>query len=60
MTARMILLGLNALMFVLFKMEPAAMSQLFTTWYGLSVIGFIVVMEFIGALFIKKIVTIDI
>jgi tight adherence protein B len=48
------------LMFVLFKMEPAAMSQLFTTWYGLTVIGFIVVMEFIGALVIKKIVTIDV
>jgi tight adherence protein B len=48
------------LMFVLFKMEPVAMSKLFTTWYGLAVVGFIVVMEFIGALIIKKIVTIDV
>jgi tight adherence protein B len=49
-----------ALMFVLFKMEPEAMSRMFTTWYGLAVIGFIVVMEVIGALIIKKIVTIDV
>jgi tight adherence protein B len=49
-----------AMMFVLFRMEPAAMSKMFTTWYGLAVVGFIVVMEFIGALFIRKIVRIDI
>jgi tight adherence protein B len=49
-----------ALMFVLIKMEPEAMSKLFTTWYGLAVIGFIVVMEIVGGLIIKKIVTIDI
>jgi tight adherence protein B len=49
-----------ALMLVLIKMEPAAMSKLFTTWYGLAVVGFIVVMEIIGGLLIKKIVTIDI
>ena len=49
-----------ALMAVLFQMEPAAMSKLFTTWYGYAVIGFIVVMEVIGAFLIKKIVTIDI
>jgi tight adherence protein B len=49
-----------ALMFVLFKMEPEAMSRMFTTWYGLAVIGFIVLMEFIGGLIIKKIVTIDV
>ena len=48
------------LMFVLFKMEPVAMSKLFTTWYGLAVVGFIVVMELVGALIIKKIVTIDV
>jgi len=48
------------LMFVLYRMEPAAMSQLFTTWYGLAVVGFIVVMEVVGGLIIKKIVTIDI
>jgi tight adherence protein B len=49
-----------ALMFVLFKMEPEAMSRMFTTWYGIAVIGFIVVMEVIGGLIIKKIVTIDV
>ncbi len=49
-----------ALMLVLVNMEPAAMSKMFTTWYGLAVIGFIVVMEVIGGLIIKKIVTIDI
>jgi tight adherence protein B len=48
------------LMFVLVKMEPAAMSKMFTTWYGWGTIGFIVVMEFIGGLIIKKIVTIDV
>ncbi len=48
------------LMLVLIKMEPAAMSKLFTTWYGLAVVGFIVVMEIVGGLLIKKIVTIDI
>jgi tight adherence protein B len=49
-----------ALMFVLFKMEPGAMIKLFTTWYGLVVIGFIVLMEIVGGLIIKKIVTIDV
>jgi len=48
------------LMFVLFKMEPEAMSKMFTTAMGLVFVAFIVVMEFIGALIIKKIVTIDI
>lgn len=48
------------LMFVLFKMEPEAMSRMFTTWYGLGVIGFIVLMEVVGGLIIKKIVTIDV
>jgi tight adherence protein B len=48
------------LMLVLMKMEPEAMSKLFTTWYGLAVVGFIVVMEIVGGLIIKKIVTIDI
>lgn len=48
------------LMLVLIKMEPEAMSKLFTTWYGLAVVGFIVVMEIVGGLLIKKIVTIDI
>jgi tight adherence protein B len=49
-----------ALMFVLFKMEPEAMGRMFTTWYGLAVVGFIVLMEVIGGLIIKKIVTIDV
>jgi tight adherence protein B len=49
-----------ALMFVLFKMEPQAMGRMFTEWYGIATIGFIVVMEVIGGLIIKKIVTIDV
>ena len=48
------------LMAVLFQMEPEAMSKMFSTWYGFAVIGFIVVMETVGALIIRKIVTIDI
>jgi tight adherence protein B len=44
----------------LFHLEPQAMDRLFTTWYGWATIGFIVLMELIGALIIKKIVTIDV
>lgn len=49
-----------ALAFVLFHMEPEAMSLLFNAWYGWLTIAFILVMELIGALIIKKIVTIDV
>ena len=49
-----------ALMFVLYRMEPEAMSKMFTTWFGLATVAFIVVMEFIGAVIIRKIVSIDV
>jgi tight adherence protein B len=45
---------------VLFKMEPDDMRPLFTTWYGWATVGFVVVMEFFGAILIRKIVTIDV
>ena len=48
------------LAFVLFQMEPQAMAKLFSTWYGWLTIGFIVLMEFIGALIIRKIIRIDV
>jgi tight adherence protein B len=44
----------------LWFMEPTSMAPMVTTWWGLVVVGVIVVMEIIGAFFIKKIVTIDI
>jgi len=49
-----------AIAFFLFKLEPKAMHPLFTTWYGWSVVGFVAIMELLGGLIIKKIVTIDI
>ena len=48
------------LMFILKYMEPEAMAPLFTTWYGWITLGVIVVMEFIGYFFIRKIVNIDV
>jgi tight adherence protein B len=49
-----------ALMAVLFRMEPVAMSPLFHSWYGWATLGFIAAMEFIGAVIIRKIVSIDV
>jgi tight adherence protein B len=49
-----------ALMAVLFHMEPVAMSPLFHSWYGWATLGFIASMEFIGAIIIRKIVSIDV
>jgi tight adherence protein B len=49
-----------ALMAVLFHMEPEAMWPLFHEWYGWATLGFIFVMEFIGAIIIRKIVSIDV
>jgi tight adherence protein B len=49
-----------ALMFVLFHMEPEAMYPLLHTWYGWATLGFIAGMEFVGALIIRKIVSIDV
>lgn len=48
------------LILVLHKMEPEAMSLLFHAWYGWATLVFIVVMEVIGALIIRKIVNIDV
>lgn len=48
------------LLWVLAGMEPAAMSQLWTTQLGWSVLAAVIVMEFIGVLLIRRIVAIDI
>lgn len=48
------------LAFVLFQMEPEAMSKMFSTWYGWLTIGFITIMELVGALIIRKIIRIDV
>jgi len=45
---------------VLLLTEPAAMSPIFTTLLGWIFLGIIIVMEIIGGLMIKKIVSIDI
>jgi len=49
-----------ALMAVLFHMEPEAMYPLFHTWYGWATLAFIAAMEIVGALIIRKIVSIDV
>ncbi len=46
--------------FVLFKMEPEAMSKLITEPIGWVVLVLIVIMELIGYFFIRKIVNIDV
>jgi tight adherence protein B len=48
------------LMLVLKQMEPEAMAPLFNTWYGWITLAIIVVMEFVGYFFIRKIVNIDV
>jgi len=48
------------LMLVLSKMQPDAMAPLFEPWLGWIVLGVIGVLEFIGFLMIRKIVTIDV
>lgn len=48
------------IMAVLFQMEPSAMGALFTSVAGWVVIAIIIILELMGAVFIKKIVTIDI
>ena len=48
------------LLWVLNRMEPAAMSQLWTTQLGWGVLAAVLVMEFIGVLLIRRIVAIDI
>ncbi|MES2772274.1 MAG: type II secretion system F family protein [Pseudomonadota bacterium] len=48
------------LMWVLYLMEPEAMSPLFNTFMGWCVLAVIGVMELLGYVFIQKIVTIDV
>ena len=48
------------LLWVLARMEPEAMSLLWTTQLGWGVLGAVIVMELIGVLLIRRIVAIDI
>jgi tight adherence protein B len=48
------------LMWVLNIMEPEAMAPLFNTWLGYGVLLVIFMLEFIGFIFIRKIVNIDV
>ena len=48
------------LMWVLNLMEPEAMAPLFNTWLGCGVLLVIFMLEFIGYVFIRKIVNIDV
>lgn len=48
------------LMLVLHKMEPEAMSELWSTQVGYMALGAIAILEFLGIIFIKKIVNIDV
>lgn len=48
------------LMWVLTEMEPEAMAPLYNSWMGYGVLLVIFLLEFIGFVLIKKIVTIDV
>ncbi len=48
------------LMLVLTKMEPVAMSQLWSTQIGHIALGVIIILEVLGVVFIRKIVNIDV
>ncbi len=48
------------LLWVLTRMEPEAMSMLWTTQMGWGVLGAVVIMEFFGVWFIRRIVAIDV
>ncbi len=48
------------LMWVLNIMEPEAMAPLFNTWLGYGVLLVIFMLEFVGFVFIRKIVNIDV
>ncbi len=48
------------LMWILYVMEPAAMGPLFNTVMGWGVLAVIAVMEILGYVFIRKIVSIDV
>lgn len=49
-----------AMIFVLYQMEPNAMLPLFVSVLGWAVLGVIAILEILGALMIRKIVTIDV
>ena len=49
-----------ALIIILSKMEPEAMSQLWTTTEGYLALGALIIFEVLGIVFIRKIVNIDI
>ena len=55
MSALPVLLGI-----LLYFLEPAAMSKMFSTWYGLTVLSILIVWEGIGFFLISKIVAIDV
>jgi tight adherence protein B len=42
------------------RMEPKAMSYMFTTWYGWVTMAVIIIMDVIGYVIIRKIVSIDV
>jgi tight adherence protein B len=48
------------LMWILTEMEPDAMAPLYSTWLGYGVLAVIFVLEMIGYVVIRKIVTIDV
>lgn len=48
------------LMWVLSIMEPDAMAPLFNSWLGYGVLAVIFMLEFVGFIFIRKIVRIDV
>jgi tight adherence protein B len=55
MTGLPVLLGV-----LLYFLEPASMEKLWSTWYGYITLAVIVVMEFVGYIFIRKITRIDV
>jgi len=56
-----VMTGLPVLMgFLLYLLEPEAMSKLWTTPIGYGVLCVIIVMEALGYFMIKKITTIDV
>jgi tight adherence protein B len=48
------------LMWILTELEPEAMAPLYSTWLGYGVLGVIFMLEFVGYVLIRKIVTIDV
>ena len=48
------------LLWVLTRMEPEAMSLLWTTHMGWGVLGSVAIMEFFGVVIIRRIVAIDV